>query len=65
MPRKPTHVVIQPAEVFAGTEGKTVVRKLNPGTTVTLVKTDKGFVLIAKDGKLLGYVAQAALAAMH
>jgi len=33
------------------------VQKLNPGTAVTLVKTESGRTLIARDGKPLGYVA--------
>ena len=42
-----------------GTGG--IVQQLPPFTTVTLVKSDHGWVLIARDGKVLGYVAEAKL----
>jgi len=38
-----------------------VVEQLPPFTTVTLVKSDAGWVLIARDGKVLGYVAETKL----
>ena len=38
-----------------------VVEQLAPFTTVTLVKSDSGWVLIAREGKVLGYVAEAKL----
>jgi hypothetical protein len=38
-----------------------VVQQLPPFTTVTLVKSDQGWLLIARDGKLLGYAAEAKL----
>jgi hypothetical protein len=38
-----------------------VLQELPPFTTVTLVKTEQGWVLIAKDGKALGYVPEAQL----
>ena len=34
-----------------------VVQKLNPFTTLTLVRTEQEWALVAKDGKALGYVA--------
>jgi len=37
------------------------VQQLPPFTIVTLVKSDQGWVLIARDGKLLGYAAEAKL----
>lgn len=63
VPTKPTHVVILPAEVFTspGGEGE-AVQKLSPGTLVTLVRTEAGWVLVARDGKSLGYVPEANLA---
>ena len=63
VPSKPTHVVIAPVDVFgaAGTEGA-AVSKLAPGSLVALVRTERGWVLIAKDGKSLGYVAEGSLA---
>ena len=38
-----------------------IVQQLPPFTIVTLVKSDQGWVLIARDGKLLGYAAEAKL----
>ena len=54
----PTHVVSEPVEVLksAGATGS-VVQKLDPVTTWTLIRTDQGWALVAKDGKALGYVA--------
>lgn len=57
---KSTHVIIKPTKLFAklGGFGKTL-RRLKPGVQVTLVNTEKDWVLIARDGKKLGYVAKA------
>ena len=59
---KPTHVNTDPLRVFkeAGDRGA-VVTELPPFSTVTLVKSEQGWVLIAKDGKALGYVAERTL----
>lgn len=56
---KPTHVVMKPSELFetAGGKGK-VVARLKPGTLVTLVRTEKAWVFVAKGGKPLGFVAK-------
>jgi hypothetical protein len=54
---KPTHVVTTAADVFADTAGGVPVQKLNPGAAVTLVKTESGWTLVAREGKSLGYVA--------
>ena len=37
------------------------MQQLPPFTTVTLVKNERGWVLIARDGKVLGYAAEAKL----
>jgi hypothetical protein len=56
---RPTHVVIAPAEVFSGAGGRGAsVQRLAPGTLVTLVETAQGWILVARDGKTVGYVAQ-------
>jgi uncharacterized caspase-like protein len=62
VPIKPTHVSTERLAIFkeAGGTG-TVVEQLPPFTTVTLVKSDAGWVLIARDGKVLGYVAETKL----
>jgi uncharacterized caspase-like protein len=62
IPIKPTHVSAEPLEIFkeAGGSG-TAVGELLPFRTVTLVKGEGGWALIARDGKLLGYVAEAKL----
>jgi WD40 repeat protein len=58
IPTKPTHVVPTAADVFSdAVPGSAPIRKLNAGTLVTLVKTGSGWTLIAREGKLLGYVA--------
>jgi WD40 repeat protein len=68
IPTKPTHVVISssPVDVFiAAARGGAVVSQLAPGTTVTLVETNNGWQLIAKDGKKLGYVDEKMLARLQ
>ena len=62
VPIKPTHVSTERLAIFkeAGGTGA-VVEQLPPFTTVTLVKSDAGWVLIARDGKVLGYVAETKL----
>ena len=59
---KPTHVNLQLLQVFkeAGGNGN-VVLKLPPFTPVTLIKNEQGWMLIAGDGKALGYVADGSL----
>lgn len=57
---KPTHVVISanPIDVYeeAFLAGRTV-QKLTGGTLITVIKTENGWSLIAKDGRQIGYVA--------
>ena len=60
IPVKPTHVSTELLQVFKEPGGG-VVQQLSPFTTVTLVKSDGGWVLIARDGKMLGYVVEAKL----
>ena len=57
-----THVNVELLQVFkeAGGHG-TVVTELPRFTSVTLVKREHGWALVAKDGKILGYVADGAL----
>jgi hypothetical protein len=59
---KPTHVTSELLQVFKEAGGKSaIVQQLPAYSTVTLVKTERGWVLIAKDGKALGYVSEAKL----
>jgi hypothetical protein len=55
--------------LFERAEGQEPVEKLTPGTLVRLVRSEQGWVLIAKDGKPLGYLAAGlaatALAPIH
>ena len=36
----------------------TATQQLRPGTLLSLVKTEQGWMLVAKDGKTVGYVAE-------
>ncbi len=64
--RKPTHVVLQTADLFKSAGGVGIaVKNLAPGTTVTLVRRKGGWVLIAKEGRKLGFVAKEKLAPMQ
>jgi hypothetical protein len=55
---KATHVVSTAANLFAATApGSAPIRKLSTGTAVTLVKREAGWTLVAREGKILGYVA--------
>jgi WD40 repeat protein len=59
VPAKPTHIDTEPLEVFreAGGAGG-VVQELIPFTPVALVKSERGWAHIARDGKVLGYVPE-------
>jgi WD40 repeat protein len=62
IPIKPTHVSTELLSIFQEAGGRSAaVQQLPPFTTVTLVKSDRGWLLIARDGKLLGYAAEAKL----
>jgi WD40 repeat protein/uncharacterized caspase-like protein len=66
IPTKPSHVVVRSMEIYAKpSEASEVVRKIEPGTSVALIRTEQGWVLIAKDGKALGYVAQSGIAPLQ
>jgi hypothetical protein len=59
---KPTHVISEPLQVFKDADGKgVVVQELLAFSTVTVAKTERGWVLIARDAKALGYVSEAKL----
>ena len=64
-PRKPTHVVLRPLDVFVAPSNGASSQILAPGTTVTLLKAEQGWALVAKDGATLGYVEVSALAQMQ
>jgi WD40 repeat protein len=62
IPIKPTHVNTELLQIFKQPGGGgAVVHQLPPFTTVTLVKSEQGWVLIARDGKALGYAAETKL----
>src|SRR5207244_6179508 len=66
IPAKPTHVVIAPADVYEQLAGKgNKLEQLSPGTLVSLVKAEQGWVLVARDGKAIGYVAENQIARMQ
>ena len=60
VPSKPTHVVFEAVKVFkdAGGQGESVL-ELAPATTFAVVKTENGWSIVARDGKVLGYVNDA------
>ena len=59
MPGRATHVVITPAEVLAAAGSGATVGRLEAGSRVSVVKTEAGWALIARDGKPFGYVKEA------
>jgi hypothetical protein len=62
----PTHVTTELLQIFKEAGGRgDVVLQLDPFTTVTLVKSEHGWVLIAKEGKTLGYAPEAKLHKLH
>jgi WD40 repeat protein len=63
--RTPTHVVMRAVDVLAEPSSGAVVKKLDPATIVTVVRTDQGWALVAKDGSALGYVEASALTQIH
>jgi hypothetical protein len=66
IPRTPTHVVIAPSTVRqTASEAAAAVIQLTPGTQVRLIQITEGWVLIARDGKQLGYVDAKALATIQ
>jgi hypothetical protein len=65
IPSKPTHVVIQATEVFAAPHAGISIQKLEPGTLVALIRTEQGWTLVARNGSILGFVAEEELAPLH
>ena len=58
VPVKPTHVSTELLPIFKETGGSGgLVQELAPFTTVTLLKREGGWLLIAREGKALGYAA--------
>ena len=59
---RPTHVGVEPLQIFKeASQDSEPVEKLPPFTSVTLVKAEQGWALVARQGKALGYVAEAKL----
>jgi len=57
IPSKPTHVVIAPATVRqSANESAAVIIELSAGTQVRLIESAGGWVLVAREGKRLGYL---------
>jgi Caspase domain len=62
IPTKATHANLELLQIFEDAGGKgTIVQELPPITAVTVVRTEQGWALIARDGKALGYVAEGKL----
>jgi uncharacterized caspase-like protein len=63
VPTRPTHVLIAPAQVRqAANDNAPTLIELPPGTQIRLVETANGWILVARDGKRLGYVREDAKA---
>ncbi|MEH2567736.1 hypothetical protein V1289_007363 [Bradyrhizobium sp. AZCC 2289] len=59
IPAKPTHVAITPVDVFERLAGQGAkLQQLPAGTLLSLIKIEQGWMLVAKDGKSVGYVAE-------
>ncbi len=57
IPMKPTHVLISPTTIFVTAGGKSAGGdELTAGTLVRVIKSDGGWLLIARRGRKLGYV---------
>jgi WD40 repeat protein/uncharacterized caspase-like protein len=66
IPQKPTHQIANPTELLVVPAlGARRVRKLDASTPVTLVNSEAGWTLIARDAKVLGYVASRDLAPLQ
>lgn len=62
IPTKPTHVSTEAVSLFQQQSGTAAaVGQLQPFTVVTLVKREPGWLLVAREGKLLGYAPEAKL----
>ena len=58
-PTPPTHVVIEMTKVFETPGGNgTVVEELHPFTAVVITNTENGWSIVARDGKVLGFVEE-------
>ncbi|WP_454620442.1 WD40 domain-containing protein [Bradyrhizobium cenepequi] len=59
VPTKSTHVVISPTDFYEGATGSgKTLGQLPSGAAVSVVQTEQDWVLVARDGKAIGYVAQ-------
>jgi Caspase domain/Bacterial Ig domain/Bacterial SH3 domain len=66
IPAKPTHVVIAPAQVRqSASDTAPVLIQLTAGTQVRLMESAGGWVLVARDGKKLGYVDAKAIVSLQ
>ena len=58
--------MISPADVRQDASASSaVVVRVSPGGQVSLMETKDGWALIARDGKMLGFVDEKALAGLH
>ena len=60
-----TDISIGPTNVFRQLGGTDGIFELPPNTSVTRVETKGGWVLIIRDGRQLGYVAETSLQAVQ
>jgi len=66
IPAQAMHVVAETTELQIEPQvGARTIHKLDAQTPVTFLRSEQGWVLVARDGKLLGYVPQSHLAPIH
>jgi WD40 repeat protein len=58
IPSKTTHYTKELLQVFKEAGGGAIAKELPPNFGVTVVRSENGWVLIARDGKAIGYVAE-------
>lgn len=66
IPTKPTHVVIAPAAVRqTGASNAPAIVQLPAGSQVAIIQRQGPWILVARDGKQIGYVEEKALATLQ
>jgi WD40 repeat protein/uncharacterized caspase-like protein len=64
-PASSTHVVLSSSDARAEPDGGETLARLQAGMTVSVLRSERGWVLVAKDGKQIGFIPQDAIAQMQ